>query len=521
LVVTGGIVLAYRGLLGFDPYRAVPTDLRGIEGALFDPVPSTPAFVLVVFLWKLVENQHRLRRALAGPGSPLAAALPFALSFALYGWAAYTRADELLLPSLSLFLIGSGLALGGTRAVDWLLAPALIVLFAAPIPATLLNHVMFELQLVTAALATAITDLLGEASRSGDLIFHGDQVFQVIESCAGLATLSTLTLTSFIIPTSIRRRRIHSVLLVLSAPFVSFAINTGRVLTIMANPLSYIGSVHTAQGILMLVVGILALAGIDRALGRALGPAAPPALPIAATGPGLRSLSSRYALAGLSLVLVAADLFLPRFEGERIAHPTFRELRTLAAKGLAVEIDDDFLGTVAFTQSASTRYEVDGRHVDVFIGVNNRTIRHNSALSPKTELPGAGWVGEERTTVREASSREVTELVASSPPDRPGGERSRALIHHFVTGAGSIARETLRALLALDESPWRKTDRQIVVRLVTPLEEGEPARRAARERLREMGAQVERNLSREISSSPRTPPALSGQADPAEREAGI
>lgn len=493
LLAAAGVVLAFHGLIDFDPYQAVPTDLRGIEGALFDPVPSAPGFVFIVFLWKIVEQHHEIRRALRGPGSAWGA-LPLGLSAIVYGWSCYTGADELLLPSLSLFLLGGGLAAGGRRGAGALVAPAVILLFALPIPASLLNRGMWDLQLWTAGLAATVANLWSDAFRSGDLIFHDRQIFQVIESCAGLATMSTLTLTSFIIPARQRRSRLHAFLLVASAPLVSFGINTLRVLTIMANPLSHIGSVHTTQGILMLVVGILTLVGLDRVLGRLL-PSPAPQRPAPAAGRP----TALVALTGLACALALTSVLLPRYQPDPIRYQRFLKLRTLPGhRGVAQPADDDFLGTVAFTQSAITRYEVDGEPVDVFIGVNNRTIRHNSALSPKTRLPGAGWVAIRRQPIRQPETgREMTELVVRPPPQLPAEDRSRELVHHYVLGGAPIATETVRALLALDASPFRRTDRQVVVRLSTPLGESETSREDARRRLFEVEGWLEPNLERE------------------------
>jgi exosortase len=492
IAIALGILCAYRALIGFDPYAPVPTDARGLEGALFDPVPSSPGFVFIVFLWKLAEQHQAIRSALRGPGAARAAIPVLGLSFAAFCWATYTGADELLLPSLSAFLVGGGLALGGLRGADELAVPALILLFAFPIPPDLLNGWMFDLQLVTAALATGIANLWGDAFRSGDLIYHDRQIFQVIESCAGLATISTLTLTSFIIPTRVRRKRLHAILLVLTAPFVAFAFNAARVLTIMENPLSHIGTVHTTQGIAMLVAGILVLVAIDRGLGRIFGRARKPAG--AAREVPVRSLG---ALAGMAFALAAVAFALPRWEGDKIRHQSFRQLRTIdAPTGRSLEVDDDFLGTVAFTQAANTRYPLGDSHVDLFVGVNNRTIRHNSATSPKTELPGAGWLVSERRVAMQAG-RSVTELVVEPPPHLPDEERRRTLVHHFELGGESVASATGRALLGLDRSPFRRTDRQVVVRLATPVGETQESRNAAAARLAEIAGRLEANLARE------------------------
>jgi hypothetical protein len=196
--------------------------------------------------------------------------------------------------------------------------------------------------------------------------------------------------------------------------------------------------------------------------------------------------------------LAAIALVLPRWEGEKVRHQTFRQLRLIeGATGKALPADEDFLGTVGFTQAANTRYTLDDGRVDLFVGVNNRSVRHSSALSPKTELPGAGWVVAERGTARHAGGRRVTELVVDPPPHLPDEERMRTLVHHFELGGEPVARATVRALLGLDRSPLRRTDRQVVVRLATPVGETAKSRAAAAARLEQIAARLEANLARE------------------------
>ena len=56
----------------------------------------------------------------------------------------------------------------------------------------------------------------------------------------------------------------------LSVPAISFVANQVRVLSIVLNPFSEIASDHTAQGILVVVGGVLALVLVDRILMRVL-----------------------------------------------------------------------------------------------------------------------------------------------------------------------------------------------------------------------------------------------------------
>ena len=63
------------------------------------------------------------------------------------------------------------------------------------------------------------------------------------------------------------------------------------------------------------------------------------------------------------------------------------------------------------------------------------------------------------------------------------GSRRRLLVHWYE-GAGGLAVETLRALAALDRSPWAPADPILSIRLGTPLEGPlDTARPAAEQRI--------------------------------------
>ena len=85
--------------------------------------------------------------------------------------------------------------------------------------------------------------------------------------------------------------------------------------------------------------------------------------------------------------------------------------------------------------------------------------RNRSALSPKTQFPGSGWIVEERYRVRLGPDERPVEASLL----RSGS--SRTLVYHWREGAGSWPREALRSFLALDRSPFRQSGEMLVVRI--------------------------------------------------------
>jgi hypothetical protein len=67
-----------------------------------------------------------------------------------------------------------------------------------------------------------------------------------------------------------------------------------------------------------------------------------------------------------------------------------------------------------------------------------------------------------------AAAAPATLLVArSGPASRKPIDRILAI--HWYQGVLSVREETLRSLFALDLSPFRRSDREIVVRVSTPI----------------------------------------------------
>jgi hypothetical protein len=162
------------------------------------------------------------------------------------------------------------------------------------------------------------------------------------------------------------------------------------------------------------------------------------------------------ALAVASLVHTPADPVPP--ESLRLASG----LGELPAQELPTDIF--FLGSAGFRELATWRLQQGGHSVDVFLAVGWRPGRARSARSPKTALPGSGWIVEgERIRSLGPDDRAVRQLVLRS------GTQAM-LVYHWYEGDAGLAMETIRSLLALDSSPLRRLDDILAVRIATPIE---------------------------------------------------
>ncbi len=488
---------AFRAIAGFEPEAR--GDLEGVEGFFFAPSGSSPGLVFATTAWLFSRRWRRLRAAVGDPPRPLAGALLLLPAAALCVWAHYVTAPVLLIPALTLLLLGGSLAIAGGRAFRAMRFPALFLLFAVPIPTIVVNQIIFPMQLATAELTTWLLNQVGlEAVSIGDRILHAGAVFQVIESCSGLRTTETIFMSSFLYIELFRRSRTRSILLVASAPAIGLLCNQVRVLSIVLNPYSRFSAVHTAQGLVMLVAGVLLLAVADWVLGKLLrdrdpGPLrwkvrrTPPPLPAAPV----------VALALLGLALAASTAWLPPWKPGLSQLPQLSSLPPKhdgwQAEGL--KLDDTYLGSIQFSEWVHRRYTRGEDEVEILLGGDRRLSASVNMLSTKVASPGSGWeIVDQFPTALGSEGLVVTTSVAATP-----GERR--LVQHWYVGVDSLPEEIARSLLALDRGPWRRPGRAVVVRVSTRIEPRTSGRSGAAQRLESFLTSFQTSLA-ELTTQP-------------------
>lgn len=478
-------LFAFRALAGFDPGRALSHE----AGTLFVPADTAPGFVYGLIAFTLYMRHRQIARALReGRPSPLGLLLVLP-AMALFGWARHTGAGDLELLSLVPWTLGAALLLAGWRLGRLLLLPVLLLLFAFPVPAVLTNQIVYGFQVGTAAFATWLLNAIGvSAVHEGDMIYARGLVFEVIETCSGLRITETLILSAFAYGQILCHRRRHQTVLVLLSPVLGFLLNAARVLMIVFTPRSFAAEDHTLQGLVVIVLGVLALAGIDGTMHRWGSPEDEPTpRRAAAPEPGSGGGSPwPWTAAGLAAGLCAIGFVVPQWSWAAGRPPWDVQLPAQLEGWTSKKIEDDktFLGSVAFVRTLHRRYEHDGRSVEVFLAMDDRLQRDRSALSPKNRVPGAGW--------QVIASRAV-EVPWAPAPVLEVHSRSRArdmLSYQWYEGRGGLGRETFRQLAAIDTSVLRPGGDLLVFRVSTPLAEGPEARADAEALLAEFGGRL-------------------------------
>lgn len=467
------VAFAYRELLNFRPRTTLAVPLSAdVENWFFEPSDTSPALVLALVLWLFWRRRRRLARAVGPGAAPALTASLFGLGLSTFFWAIRSGAPEIQAISAFFTALGVVYAFGGSAALRIASVPAAFLVFAMPLPAPLLNEVVWKFQIWTADYAGFLLNLIGQSAFvSGDQILQSDRVFQIIESCSGLRTIETLTMLTVLMVDLFRRRGLHALLLLAAAPPVAFAMNGFRALTLIFNPHSDVASIHNLQGIVMLLAGVLLLYALDGGLGRIL---ASPAPRPARRSPGHVPRGALAVTAAVLAALVGLSL-LPPWNLERPRRPHLVDLLPRQIDGYDsrdLETDRIFLGQAGFSQLLHREYQRDGSRVDLFVARSALLLRNRSFHSPKTAVPGSGWIIEE-SGFRQIAGRSVLVRVVRR------GTR-RLLIFHWREGSSGWAEETLRTALALDTSPWQRVRVPVVVRLMAAVG-AQPAIRQATE----------------------------------------
>lgn len=497
--------LAYRDLLTLGSRLG---DLEtGVEYWLFVPNDRAPAIVLLLSAWLTYRRWPRLSRLPTRAAAPWLLAPTFAFGLAMQGWAIHVRAEDLQAISLILNLSGLVMLRWGLPGLRVMWLPLAFLIFCLPIPAPLLVTLLWKLRLVTAEYTGWLLYLIGVPSFvSGDQILRATQNFQVIEGCSGLRSSETLTMLVVLLVDLFGRRGLHAAILLVAAPFVAFALNGVRVLTLVLNPHSEIVAIHSLQGVAILLVGLLGIYALDGALARVLsrGSDGPAGASPGAGGPDRTTAptSTLFAVVAVALATAGMALAVPEWGAPRPQRTLHALIDEVLDGKKATEIDPEhhFLGRIHFRESLHRSYPTQESALEVFIGSADLRNRRTSIVSPIIGIPGSGWQirSTRRTRISEGRAEVVAQIVEKGT--------SRRLSYHWFLGSLGLPTETLRSFLGLERSELHRPLGQLAIRLSTPIEFADGASLdRARRRLDKLYDDLEPALERALVLVPAEP----------------
>ena len=484
----GLIAIALFVFKGLIPYRPFPLKVLSpgrLEEWFFEPTTQPPLIIVGMAACLLFTRHRAISAAIQRPEGGVLPALLLVPATLLYFWALHTGTQDLLLLSFSLFCLGAFGALGGRKGFQAIFLPATFLLLLVPLPATLLNHLIYPLQQANAQAAGLLLDGLGVPTVvTGTIVTSDWGRFQVIETCAGLRTMITLFMSAIVYADLFQRSRAETTLLILAAPLIGAFVNFARVVLLMANPLAEIAEVHTAQGLVMTVAGVLLIAGLDSLLAKRLPAdrarlerwAGTSGTPITHDSfPVLRAVIP----AGFLLVMALGPFFIQPWSAPRnLWVPPYKIPMTFAGwEAEALPFDRDTMGSVLPTHSMHRIYSRGKERVEVFIASDRLQGRHTSLLSPKTVLPGPAM------RIQSQNSRHLEGFDQPALASWLAGAPGETLSYQWLFGNLGLSRETLRSFMALDRSDWTSPRRLLLVQLSTPVEGRVGGRAQAEDRL--------------------------------------
>ncbi len=422
-----------------------------VDAAIYDPTLASPALGLAVFGVLMLKRRGALVDDFQrGRPLRLLGSAVFALGIGLIGWSNQIDADPLVMPSLILHVTGAALLLGGARMLRTVALPLLALALAAPLPATLVNQVVFPLQLWTVTLTSILLDGIGQDHAVlGDLIVKDAVTFQVVEGCSGLKSTLSLGLAAILYCDLTVRRGTQKALLLALVPGLGLLLNAVRVTLLVLGEIPAESVEHAAIGISMIVGGVAVLAVLEVVLTKTVFRSSAP-LPGGGVAPteafAMAPARSRRIRIVAAVVIVAACGVEAAPRGSWPAPRPAISIESLPEsidgwRARALRADRAFLGSVWFQHRIYRVYEREGESVRVFIGHEDLTRPGRSGYSPKTAIPGSGWL-----SIRRAGGDE-TPTGNAGAREGAGGTRDRLVVEY-------PQRRTLVMHWRIGYAPW-------------------------------------------------------------------
>ena len=483
------LLLAYHALFSWQTTADVIPD---VVSAFFSVSGVPTQFLYVLVFGLLLIRRKDLAMAYRCQGEPWSAQLYLVPGVCLFLWGTFVNALDLVHVSLILVTVGVARFLSGRALTRLLLAPALILLLGTPLPAVLINQLIFPLQLVDTIHSVWLLNAIGiPTSAQGDMIVMAEGSTHFAESCTALGFSLWLTIFALAYVYIFRIRGWHSILLVLSAPLIAYLVNLLRAFTLVLNPAMEVLSIHTFQGVVFFLIGFSLLYATDVVLMRQFRHQNNQAGSCRTCASGEHRFRALLVMMSLLLLLTLAAYLMPRWQAPVAgvyARAVLPERIQEWSLNLVLPVKYNLLGSVRFSSSVHQSYLKGNDGVAVFMGLDDRLRRNRSLLSGKNAYHEAiGLVQEQSVIDPGAGMGHVNRVISDYGTQR-------LLTYSWYENTGSVLEEVLYAIFALDQSPFRREDLATVIRVTTNIELVPGGRAQAEKRLRTFLRDLQRTM---------------------------
>lgn len=253
-----------------------PTYWELLFGRMSGYAQGHEPLVLAAAGW-LVWSRRKLLAALPGQGAPRAATALLLLGLLMY-WFGHTQ-QFVRIELLSQVPVVAAMLLSwrGAAALRLAMFPLVLLLFAVPLPYSVVMAVTGPLKTAVSMATTGLLKLLGyPIGRSGVVITIGQYQLLVAEACAGLQTMFALEAVGLAYAHLMNYKAWQrTAIMAVAAVPVAFVANVVRT-TVLVLVTYHLGDeigrgfVHGFAGLLLFVVALLLLRGLDLLLNRSL-----------------------------------------------------------------------------------------------------------------------------------------------------------------------------------------------------------------------------------------------------------
>jgi exosortase D (VPLPA-CTERM-specific) len=474
-------------------------------GPSHDPNFEHGIFVPLFALFILWQDRKKLQAIAPAPswtGLPLIVLSLLLLVIGVLGAENFSSRVSLLI-----LLAGLIILFRGWKFFRAVLFPWAFLFLMIPIPALIMQHVTFPLQLLATRLATAMLDLINvPVLREGNQIILAAMPLDVAEACSGIRSLLTLVTLSIIYGYLLESRIWVRVVLAFSAVPIAVAANSFRIfgtglIVQYWDPNKAEGFYHTFSGWLIFVAALIMFFAVHRLISL-LWPAtqknnsiAPPDPSNWPTRPSpeipVQNGALRFGIVAILLLTMAAMLQAhPRNE----YFPSRAPLNSLPSQidGWTATDDPldkqtlDILGPGEFLVRDYRDASQLQPWINLYIAYFPSQRAGDTPHSPSHCLPGGGWIPTSREVVSltnpNGTSFPVNRFVVSNSGDR------QLVLYWFQAHGRAVASEYAAKYYLISDSIRMNRSDGALVRLMTPMLDGESAD-AAQARMMKLGSQ--------------------------------